>query len=613
MTYIIDKFIKKQGTYNYAYVVMIINNDIYANPGIIFAESLKKVGCLSDLVALIDNKISLETIKLLRNFFNIIITIDTIKINNKSPIQNIILSKINVYKLIEYDKIFLIDIDTIFFTNPDKLFLQSNKIDENILYMIDETNYGFILIHPSINIYNKCKKIISENINQLENEIKPFEYVLNKIYSKTEIKILDYKISYDSYSLVDCIQYRKDKPFLMASNLTIEQRQRLDHFKVWFSYLTNILNKYPEIKEYKCVSETIQVSKYFLSSLSRFIIELVKSNKKSNHKLSNIENIYGLNNYKKLDYYHLDITKEYTTRYIKYDIDTYDIKSFLEYIDVKLFKKYYKYTSTSELIKELENTDKNLLYLFLNNYIKIVPNIFATIELYSLTESQTQNVPDLKNNLIYSCEYKLSNILIKNILFNLYQNFTYNQRIQEIIKKIQNPEYIVKLSVYEMFGPINDFDRNSNLDLFIFYEQGTKIRLSSIFFNPNTINQYNLNSNLLNIFGSDNKITNLNKNQLISMVYLQTLKKFIYSVYSGDEINNLALVIENYKQITIIDNNKHLVSRIKSINLNKIFFIRIIFAYSSQYKNILNKLNIDVKKIYIPNYYWEFDGIKILL
>jgi hypothetical protein len=399
----------------------------------------------------------------------------------------------------------------------------------------------------------------------------------------------------------------------MASNLTIEQRQRLDHFKVWFSYLTNILNKYPEIKEYKCVSETIQVSKYFLSSLSRFIIELVKSNKKSNHKLSNIENIYGLNNYKKLDYYHLDITKEYTTRYIKYDIDTYDIKSFLEYIDVKLFKKYYKYTSTSELIKELENTDKNLLYLFLNNYIKIVPNIFATIELYSLTESQTQNVPDLKNNLIYSCEYKLSNILIKNILFNLYQNFTYNQRIQEIIKKIQNPEYIVKLSVYEMFGPINDFDRNSNLDLFIFYEQGTKIRLSSIFFNPNTINQYNLNSNLLNIFGSDNKITNLNKNQLISMVYLQTLKKFIYSVYSGDEINNLALVIENYKQITIIDNNKHLVSRIKSINLNKIFFIRIIFAYSSQYKNILNKLNIDVKKIYIPNYYWEFDGIKILL
>lgn len=613
MSYIIDKFIKKQGLYNYAYVVMIINNDMYANPGIIFAESLKKLGCLSDLVALIDDKITLETIKLLRNFFNRIIKISTVEINNKSSIQNVILSKINVYKLIEYNKIFLIDVDTIFFTNPDKLFLQSNNIDKDELYLVDITNYGFILIRPSMNIYNKCKKIIAKNKNMLENETKPFEFVLNKIYSKSNIKKLVYKISYDSYSLVDCIQYRKDKPFLMSSNFTIEQRQRLEHFKVWFSYLTNILNKYPEIKEYNCLGETIQVSKYFLSSLSRFVIEQVKSNKKSNQKLSNIINIYGSNNYNNLDYYHLDITKEYTSRFIKYDIDTYDIKSLLEYIDIKLFQNYRKCTSVKKLINELKNNDTNLLYLFLNNYIKMHPNVFITMELYDISDVKRQHVSDLKNNLIFRSEYKMINTLVKNIIFNLYQNFTYNQRIQEIIKRIINHEYIVIISVYEMFGSIIDFDRDSNLNLFIFNEQGTKIKLSSIFFNPNTINQYDSITNLLNIFGFDNMITNLNQNQIINMVYLQTLKKYIYSVYSGDEINNLALTIEKYNQIILIDNNKHLMSRIKSINSNKIFFITIIFARSSQYKNILKISNIDVKKIYNSNNYWEFDGIKIFL
>lgn len=614
MSYIIDKFIKKTGQYKYAYVVLIINNDIYANPGIVFAESLKKIGCLSDIVALVDNNISLETTKLLRNFFNKIIIIDTIKINNKYPIQNIILSKIYVYNLIEYDKILLIDVDTIFFTNPDNLFLQSNnKNDTETLYMVDTLNYGFILIHPSVSTYNKCKKIISEKKNELEKETKPFKYVLNKIYSKSNIKKLDYKISYDSYSLTDCIQYRRDKPFLMSSELSIEQRQRLDHFKVWFSYLTNILNKYPEIRQYKCISESIQISKYFLSSLSRFVIEMVKSNKKSINKLTNIQNIYGTNDYNNLDYYHLDITKEYTTRYIKYDIDTYDIKSFLKYIDNELFKKYDKYSTAKELIAKLQSVDLNLLYLFLNNYIKIFPNIFATMELYPSLDIKPQSIPDLKNNLIYRQEYKLTNVGIKNIIFNLYQNFTYNQRIQEIIKKITNPEYTVIISVYEMFVPIIDFDTNSDFDLFIFYEQGTKIRLSSIFLNPNTINQYNQQSGMLNLFGSNDKMTNLNKNQLITMVYLQTLKKYIYSIYSGDEINNLGLVVDNYNKITLIDNNKHLISRIKSINSNKIFFITIIFACSSQYKNILSNSNIDVKKIYNPINYWEFDGIKILI
>ena len=625
MSCIINKFIKETGEYNYAYVVMIINDDIYANPGIIFAESLKKLGCQCDIIAMIDEKISLDAIVLLKNFFNKIIKIDKIEIEHINPIQNIILSKINVYKMIGYEKIFLIDVDTIILSNPDNFFLQSNITHSNSLCMVDIENYGYILISPSNDIYNKCLKLISTHKKEINKSSKPFEFVLNHIYKSYDIKKLDFKISYNSYSNVDAIQYRADKPFLMASNLSIEQRQRLDHFKIWFSFLTNIINKFPEIKEYKCVSETIKISKYFLASLSRFILDFTKFNNiKKNKNIINITNIYGSNKYTNLHYYHLDLAKEYTNKFIKYNIDIYDIKSFMDYLktitNTDLFLNYYKYTDVKLIIKKLEQDNKDLLNFFLNNYIKFYSNTFVTIEISSDKNSKDSNVSDLKNNLIYRTKINLKNITLKNVIFNLFQNFTYNQRILFITKYLNEPDYTITISIYDMIGTIIEYDKNVNLDLFIFYEQSSKVKVSSIFFNKNTLKHYEnvpeqkntLNTlNILNIFGNEPKLKYLPLKNIIQLIYLQTLKKFIFSVYSGDQIDNLCLYWEDYNKITLIDNNKHLIGDIKNINMNKIFFITIIFSSMSQYKNILNKMKINPYDIYDLDKYWEFEGIKI--
>jgi hypothetical protein len=615
MSYI-NNFIEKSGKYNYAYVSIIINNDIYANPAIIFAESLKKVGCMCDIIALIDNRITDQTIFLLKNFFNKIIKIDLIEINNTNPIQKVILTKINVFKMIEYNKIFLIDVDTIIFTNLDKYFLQTRDTnDEKKIYMPDIDNYGFILISPSIDIYNKCLKLISKCKNNPPKDFnKPFDYIMNKIYTSSNIKKLDITISYDVYLNVDCIQYRKDKPFLMKSEFTIDKRQRLDHFKVWFSYLSNIINKYPEIKKYSCINESLMISKYFLAGLSRFVIEFVKSNK--NKKLQNVINVYGMNKYSNLDYYHLDLTKEYTNKFIKYDVDTFDIKSFLEYIDneKKIFVDYYNCVSVKKLILELEKK-KNLLYIFLNNYIKMFSSVFITIEIYSDEKLVRTKIPiDLKNNLIYVKQYNFKNFLLKNIIFNLYQNLTYEQRIKYIEKNLNKSEYTLVLCIYETISPIIDYDYNSNLELFIFYEQSSKIRLSSIFFNPNTLNHYNILSSDVGIiiFNSNIKKNNMGLIDVIKILYLQTLKKFIFSVYTGDEIINLGVYFEDYNKIMIVDNNKHLVSKIKQINTNKVFFITILFSKQSQYKNLLKEKNININVIYDINKHWEFEGIKII-
>lgn len=628
MSCIIDKFIKKNGEYNYAYVVMIINNDIYANPGIIFAESLGKIGCKCDIVAMVDSKITSQTIFLLKNFFNKIINIDLITISHSNPIQQIILSKINIFKMTNYDKIFLIDVDTIFFTNLDNFFLDK---DNKTIYLPDTNNYGFILITPSNSIYNRCIELITKyKKNPPSDFTKPFEYVLKKIYNSTNIKKIDIKISYDLYSNVDCIQYRKDKPFLMSSELTIEQRQRLDHFKIWFSYLINIINKYPEIKQYKCISESINVSKYFLASLSRFILDFIKLNK--NKKKTNIKNIFCSDKITNLDYYHLDLTKEYTNKFVHWEINNYNTKSFLKYLDLeiqhgnKYFTNYYDCEGVKKLIDKLFLNNSIHLDLFLNNYLKMYSNTFVVIEL-NIKSSNTINtskltnndvITDLKNNMVFRKEFALKKIPLKNILFNLCQSMKYNHRIELIEKNIVHQEYNVIVSIYSMVSPIIAFDSYSNFDLFIFYELNSKIRLGSIFFNSNTIKQYSQNQLLnifenINIFNDQLSMPQLNLTQIINMVYLQTLKKYIYSVYSGNEINNLGLIVKKYNDIMLIDNNKHTSTKIKSINSNKIFFITIIFLNNFYSKNTSNIQNINVEKIYDPYYYWEFEGIKILL
>ena len=68
-----------------------------------------------------------------------------------------------------------------------------------------------------------------------------------------------------------------------------------------------------------------------------------------------------------------------------------------------------------------------------------------------------------------------------------------------------------------------------------------------------------------------------------------------------------------YDKIIIIDNNKHSISKIKNINKNKIFFIEIIFASSSQYKDIVKDKKINITKIYDIDKYWEYEGIKFII
>jgi hypothetical protein len=615
----INKYIEPDGKFKYCFVVIVVSNIIYTNPSIVFADSVRKIGSLCDLVVMIDNSIDTETEDLLKIFYNKIIKVDRIELNSNSSTsdKNVILTKIHAFGLVEYKKIFLVDVDTILFTNIDNILVELNTNGK--IYKLDKNNTGFLVFEPSNKIYKKALEFIRKNKKKLENEKKPMGYLLSNIFDNIDFLEKKIKIGLNKYDNdFDGIQYIIEKPFLMTSNLSIQERMRLDHFKVWFSYFINIITRYNKIKSYKCVKVSIEVSRYFLASLSRFVINFLKSNKKKKEIV--VSNIYVLKTLKNINFYYLDISKEYVGESICYDTNTYDKKDFLKYLNELKetegkFKKYFNLTDTKKIIQSLKKDDHNLELFFLNRYVRMFPNVFVSLQIEKFSDlknlDKTSNSDfELKNNLVYSLNIEMDKNILENVLFNIFQTYTYSQRL--ILLNSLDMKNIVKISIFETINQLDSIDANANTNTFIFFETSSKIRLSSVFFNKNSLVYFNKNMLLNNIVVTQDDTRIINRKNLIKIIYLQSFKKCIYSMYSYDEIENIFVKKYDKNNFTIIDNNSHNMEKIKYILEHKLNFIDIIFTKSSLYENVLKKEKIILNDLYIIGSYWEFEGIKFI-
>lgn len=644
----INNAIDVNGKYNYAYVVMLIKKNIYATASIVLVESLRKVGCMGDLVLMIDKNIDIEILNMVKIFYNKIIEIEPIEITHDNQVQQIILSKIYSFRLIEYKKIFLIDVDTIFLTNIDNFFINCDC--PCISHFENKPNYGFMLIEPSNNLYLKSIKIIKKFQPKLSKISKPFEFLMKKLYKKIKKLNINTSVGLNLEAInnldVDLIQFVGDKPFLMSSSLTIEERMKLNHFKIWYSFFINILNKFPELKKIKTIQETIDVSKYFLSPLARFIVHFAKlttstsTTTTNGKKLNQITNIYGIQKYNNLNYYHIDISRDYSNEYINWISNINGIGVFLKYLTFQTkidFIKFDKYVNLKEIInffvishndkKHNDNKYFKLLNIFMNYYVKIFSNVFVIIKINNSKDIDLINVDDeldLKNNFVYTNRTTIDGKILLNIMFDIFQNYTYDQRIIFLKKNNYNEKYIIDYYIYETIGQINYFDLiNNKSNLFVLFDKSSKIRFSSIFFNPNTLKMFNRSNLFCNYLSYDNGDILINKKSLIELIYFQTLKKWIYNTYSGNEIENIVIVIgktsnfENFDynskfKLILIDNVTRNIEKMNKIVENKIFFVKIIFLKLSELKNIVKNKTQIINLITNPKYYWELDNIKFL-
>ena len=607
--------IDNNGKKQYAYITMLIINELYAPASIVLAESLKKIGSFAELVIMIDNNITKETINLLRRFYDRIINIsEKIVIKHKDKTQKYILNKLLGLEL-DYKKIIIIDIDSIILKYPDNSFSLPSP---SIIYDNNKIKTGYIVIEPNKKLFNKIiKKIKDKNFEEkLEKEEKPLVYIIEYFFeniNKLDNKILnlsegDSNIIKESYG----IQYIINKPFIIESKIPIETRIKWENYKLWYYYFRNIINKYPDISEnYKCLKETIEFSKYFVQIISRFILTNYKDN---NNGINEINKIYNLSrNSKNKDFYHLNISKEYDSNNLNFLFKNDSIGSFIQYLknktDLISETSFTNIVDIKSLLIKINQTQQHILLDYiLTEYVRVNPNIFIILMINESEDEDNKNKEIDETNLIWIKEFKLMGMVIKNILFNINQDYVYDQRIELLSSYNEFTFYDIKILIYETIYPLY-FNNNINnpinkKKIYIISDTNSKVRLSSIFMNRNTLNMMKEHK----IIYYKNGI--MDKKKMIGLLNFQTLKKWIYNNYTGDQLSNIIII--KVKPIIIIDNNKYDIISIKLLSKKLLEKMKIIYSKSSLYNNIKQKYKDIIENISNPKYYCELEGLKFL-
>ena len=235
------------------------------------------------------------------------------------------------------------------------------------------------------------------------------------------------------------------------------------------------------------------------------------------------------------------------------------------------------------------------------NYTIPVEN---TTVIITIDEEIPKSITKSRNNIILS--YKLNQQEIKNLLFKINTHYTYSER-SDYLNKLYGIEkndktYSLKLIIYKTLFA-NDIEHMDNKIMF-FTNSYDKIKVLSLLLNQKSYSLLNT-INFIDIHKMDN---------FKNVLKYQSVKKWIYSMFNGNEIENMIIVkldFTNFEKVIIINNNDVSVVNIKKITSKKIEFLDIIFAKSGLYNDILNEYVDIVSKINDSNKYYLFDGLKV--
>ncbi len=540
---------KENGEKKYAYVCLLF--DLKYLPGtFVLVESLKKSISLAELIIIVNKNTNIKDL-LMRFFDKIIIIEDNLYEEAK-------FNKFWAYNLIEYEKIIIIDADTIILRYPDYIF----SLEPPALCIINNEPYsGLILIKPDKNEYITMSKEI-KNISYkdfVKNKYKNFTIIDNRFVGlDTENK---------NWEKLFGIQFIGDKPFFYESKYNINERISMPYYNLWFYYYRKIINKNFDLLEKKELKDVNELSKYYINNLSRninIINDLLNNYvKKDKDKVNLIFNTNKIN--KNYELYHINDTTDYSN---------YNITYMNKNIDIKL-----------ELDKYAIINDNINLILLINN-----KNII--------------NYDKFRNNIIFKESYKLNGFALKNLLFNINNKYVYKERKLLLDNKYKDDNKILIDLIY--FKTITETEFNSNNDnILIYSDLITKLKIISLLKNNNSLML--LNKGLINFF-------NFEKEHINTMIY-QSLNKWIYNKYSGDEIDNL-LVVEIIQENNVINKiillDKNIKKSIEQKKLldNRLFFIELIFINSKIFKNKMEKYHEIILNFDNMKYYYKIDGIK---
>ena len=652
-----EDMINSDGKKNYAYVVGL-PNEKYISGSIVLVDSIHKLGSMSELVVVISNNFSDEAREILKKFFDRIIEIEE-KDNS--------LINIEFLKLTEYKKVIVLNANSLILKFPDHIFslecpstiyleheIYDNNNESEYIYeltkqfekycnccfhgskikdnsIVKNSKINFWLLHPNLKDYNSIKKKIEKNVEKKITE----QQILQMYYKDNLFAINPIFMGLNGlpiWSLLFGLTFVEEIPYILESKIPIEERAKNENFQLWHKFYADILNRYPEFLDIAILKETNDVSKFFINPLARKNVIIKKE--LSEGLTSSISNIFKIKNPKNSYYYHVNISKEYDNDAINYlfeddfiqnmlnDIISYNNslywRNILKKVNIKnnLTDNTKSNKFNNELLDKFKLEDKENIISY---YSKINSNV--SIILVITTEKNEENFW-LDNNLISNILYKkyieMNGIVLKNILFNINQIYSYEERkimLNGLYSDYTN--YKVQVLIYKTI--IDSNLKGNSKDIYVFSDTNSKLRALSILFNQNTLNKF-LNKEINFI---DNKKFN-NQIHTINTLIFQSLKKWIYNNYDGNEIENI-IVVSNFDfnnkklitNVTLVDMNVYIEDDdyvLKNFNRNKLYFLNIVFISKLSKKSKLYlKYEFLIENINDSRYYYQIDGIKFII
>jgi hypothetical protein len=194
-------------------------------------------------------------------------------------------------------------------------------------------------------------------------------------------------------------------------------------------------------------------------------------------------------------------------------------------------------------------------------------------------------------------------MVLKSILFNVYQEKVYQERLYELGIFADYEYYRIQLLFYQTIHPLALSMPNDNRKIFIFDDTNSKVRLGSIFLNRNTLDRYN-GKKIKPI-----KDDQIERKELKSILNFQSIKKWLYNNYSGNQLDNIIII--KSKPLTILDLNLYTKTEGIKMLKKKIELFKLINSSSKDYTK--KYFDLIKEKLSSSKNYWEYEGIKVLI
>lgn len=540
---------------------------------------------------------------------------------------------------------------------------------------------GLMLLEPKVGEFDNIIKEVSHGRMKylLENKfVWPEQQYLTVRYSGkwSSINPRFFGLQgYPDWSVLYGLQYGGDKPFMLDSKFDISERVKYRDYQLFHKFYKEILKENPDYNNSKVLEECNKMNKYFSEEhkLSR--------TDKSHININTLANIYRTTPNKiskeNIDFYHTQSNRFYIppNNLVKPMFD--DIKEFDYMEPIKRLNKSCESIYYNNLIKsynleiekkrldeynKIHSTDKNEIIL---QYIKNRKDTYI-ISIWNNAVPVLNELIDFlnkKGNVYFLKKLTLNYKEYLNLLCLVYDEFSY----QDIYERMEKKMEWMKAEQSENDIAVIVFDNINNLKI---NGQGAEFKREIRNFCIDKLKEKNLmqdeirgndiihindhfyqtieyaglyfNENSLKLL-SDSNMKNFMSNFFISShLKFNTIRKWMYSNMSLDNINRLCLIgsidlylygIRNLGDIDGIylscpdkSGESELIEQLNtsfSQKQTKINFVDIGIKNSKYWKTsweeknkkVLDYFNIDSFDdiIYNPKYHFNFHGVKIYL